>query len=118
MERDNKTVMKITQSIIANQIAFDFNHEIKHTVYFKHRLKKILNQLIPELEKAEKNEFDQFFDEQENITDELYDVQREMTRQLSTLGLMHFQNVSEIIQAYKKDPKSIQGIVNKINKKH
>ena len=39
------TLTKISQSIIANQIAYDFNHEIKFTQYYKQDLKQKLNQL-------------------------------------------------------------------------
>ena len=46
--KDNKvqplkpdTLTKISQSIIANQIAYDFNHEIKFTQYYKQFKAKI-----------------------------------------------------------------------------
>ena len=41
------TLTKISQSIIANQIAYDLNHEIKFTQYYKQDLKQKLNQLQP-----------------------------------------------------------------------
>lgn len=116
MTQQEKTLTAITQSIIANQIAYDLNHEIKFTGYYKHDLKNALNRLMPILKKAEQNEFDNFFNKEENPTNELYDAQDEMIKAISSLGIIHFKNIAEIVRAYEKDPKSINGIVNKINK--
>lgn len=116
MTKEEKTLTAITSSIIANQIAYDLNHEIRFTGYYKHNLKNALNRLLPLLKKAEQQEFDKFFDTQEKATNELYQAQTEMIAEISQLGIIHFQNITEIIRAYKKSPKSIQGIINKINK--
>lgn len=110
------TLTKISQSIIANQIAYHLNHEIRFTGYFKHKLKNALNLLDKELLKAEKEEFDKFFDQVETPTNELCEIQTEMVKEIASVGLIHFGNILEIVKAYKKNPKSIEGIVKKINK--
>ena len=58
---------KVTQSIIANQIALNLNEAIKHTNYYKQKLKQYLNLLLPELIKSEK-EYDLFFDTEEETS--------------------------------------------------
>jgi len=111
------TLTKISQSVIANQVAYHLNHEIRFTGYYKHELKMKLNALDKELLKAEKKEFDKFFNEVETPTDELCEIQTEMVKEIASAGLIHFGNILEMVKAYKKDPKSIEGIVNKINKR-
>lgn len=113
MKTDTKT--KITQSIISNQLAFEFNHAIKFTRYYKHKLKNILNNLNKELRKAEREEFELFYDVSEEYTDELYNHQSKLVQQIASIGLEHFSNISSMLDAYLKNPKSINGIVNKIN---
>ena len=121
--KDNKvqplqpdTLTKISQSIIANQIAYDFNHEIKFTRYYKQDLKQKLNQLQPVLAKAEREEYDKFFDCAERASSDTYKAMAEMVQEITSLGLFEFNNIKDIIQAYKKDPKSVYGIAKKVNK--
>lgn len=108
---------KITQSIIANQVALDFNEQIKHTNYYKRSLKNKLNLLLKELIPLEKKEFDLFYENAEQACSDCHEAQRNMITELSSLEFYHFDNVRQIIIAYKKDPKSIEGIVKKINKR-
>lgn len=112
----SKNLTKITQSIIANQVALDFNDQIKHTNYYKKNLKNKLNLLLKELIPLEKKEFDLFYENSEQACVDCYECQREMIKELSSLEFWHFDNIRQLIIAYKKDPKSLQGIVRKINK--
>lgn len=121
--KDNKvqplqpdTLTKISQSIIANQIAYDFNHEIKFTQYYKQDLKQKLNQLQPVLAKAELEEYDKFFNTAERASSDTYKAMMEMVQEITSLGLFEFNNIRDIIQAYKKDPKSVYDIAKKVNK--
>lgn len=116
LTKKDKVLTKITQSIIANEVAYNFNHDIKFTPYYKHQLKKYFRLLETELIKAQKTEFDVMFDKEEGITDEVHEKMAEMIREISSVGLFDFENITNIVRAYKSSPNSINGIVNKILK--
>lgn len=106
---------KITHAIIANQIALNNNEAIKHTQYYKKELKQKLNLLMPELIKAEKD-YDEFFNKIEDSTSEVYAVYSDFVKAIASVPIWECKNLTLIIQAYNKDPKSIEGIVKKILK--
>lgn len=106
---------KITHAIIINEIAKNANHEIKFTKYYKGILKNRLNQLLPELYKCEPD-YDAFFEKVEDSTGVVYEVYENYIKAIGSIPIWECQNITSIIEAYKKDPKSIQGIVNKILK--
>lgn len=108
-------VNKITHAIIINQIALNRNEEIKHTPYYKKGLKQKLNLLMPELVKSEKD-YDEFFDTIEDSTSEVYKVYDEYTKAVASVPIYDCKNITLIIEAYRKDPKSIEGICKKILK--
>lgn len=109
-------ITKLSQSIIANQIANNFNHELTGTKYYKQKLKASINLVQKELVKAEVIEYDALFDQKPEVTAEVYEIMEKMVKELCSVGLFHFGSITEIIKAFKKDPNSIQGIVNKINR--
>lgn len=109
-------VTKISQSILANQIAYNFLFEIEQTKYNKQRLKMLLKQINEELKKAEKTEYDLLYDKKESATRETYSAMEEMVKEISELGLFHFDNIKEMIRAYKKNPASVMGIAKKLNR--
>ena len=116
-----KTAQKVSQAIIVNQIALHYNSEIKHTKFYKHNLKKHLNLLIQELEKAEKKEFELMF-EKDNLDEIVINFQNlfcEMVNELATIDIQYVGEIAGIIKAYKKDSKSLLGITKKVlnNKK-
>lgn len=103
----------ITHAIIANQIALNKNEAVKHTPYYKQGLKQKLNLLMPELIKAEKD-YDDFFEAKENSTVAVYEAYEKFINAVASVPIWECENITAIIQAYRKDPKSIEGIVNKI----
>lgn len=111
----------ISQSIIANQIALNMNTLIVsepqyYKQNFKALMKPVISKLQSELIKAEAKEYDKFDDMARTATDALYYSGEKMVKEIASLGIFHFENIHEILLAYKEDPKSIQGIVNKINR--
>jgi hypothetical protein len=106
---------KVVTSIIANQFALECNENVKHTTHYKRRLKQVLNPAITELIKAEP-EFDDVYNQLEGQARQVTDVVRRLAQKLASLGIHHFDNVSDMVDAYEKDQKSIYGIVNKINR--
>lgn len=109
------SVDKITHAIIINEIAKNANHEIKFTKYYKGILKNRLNQLMPELYKCEPD-YDEFFKQVEDSTGVVYEIYDNFIKAIASVPIWECQNITKIIEAYKKDPKSIEGIVNKILK--
>ena len=109
-------VDKITLAIVVNEIAKNANHEIKFTKFYKGILKNRLNQLLPELYKCEPD-YDEFFNKVEETTSLVYDVYDAYLKAIASIPIWECQNITAIIEAYKKDPKSIEGFVNKFLKK-
>jgi hypothetical protein len=109
------TTDKVNHAIIINQIALNNNEAIKHTQYYKRSLKAKLNTLLQELYSCEKD-YDAFFNSEENSTCDVYDVYERYTKAISSIPIYECENIILIIEAYKKDPKSIEGICKKILK--
>jgi len=106
---------KITHAIIANQLALNHNEDLKHTKFFKQSLKQKLNQLLPELIKCEP-EYDAFFNKIEGSTTEVYAEYDLFIQAIASVPIWDSRNVRLIIEAYNKDPKALEGIINKILK--
>ena len=106
---------KITHSIIANQLALNHNESLKHTSIYKQALKNKLNNLLSELVKYEKD-YDEFFNKVEDSTCEVYNIYDNYIKAIASIPIYDAQNIITIINAYKKDSKSIEGICRKILK--
>ncbi len=115
MDSKDKRLTKIAQSIIANQIAYDFNHELKFTNVYRHKLKKYLNLLLPELKKCEFQGYDKLANVEEEHTINVYEAMENFLNELKGMMIFDLPYLTEIIKAYKKNPKRLEGIVNKIN---
>src|SRR5690554_3496986 len=113
MTQQNK--LKIAQSIVANQVAMNYLYEIKFTPYAKHKLKNLLNQVTNELEKCEKIEYDKLDNEIEENNYVYYSVS-EAVKEIAGIDVLQMPDIINILRAYKKDPRSMVGIANKILK--
>lgn len=107
---------KVTQSIIANQLALNCNEALKYTGYYKKELKAHLNKTIPLLIKAESEEFDKIFDSQPGAASDVYNVMDALVKEIAATSIPEYSSIIFLIQAYRKDPKSIKGIVNRVLK--
>lgn len=116
MSQQLDQIHRITHAIIANQIALNYNEAIKHTPFYKQKLKMKMNQLLPELIRAEAD-YDEFWAALLKETQEVTEAFDEFVKTISSVPIWDCRNVSAIIKAYQKDPASIEGIVKKINKK-
>src|SRR6478672_1677712 len=96
---------KVTQSIIASQLALNLNEEVKHTNRYRGRLKYTLNHAIVELVKSEKN-YDIIFDKAEEACVSTYDELAEAVKEFADLGIHHAANIRDMFRAFKKDPAS------------
>lgn len=117
-EKLNKTLEKITKSIILSQMACDALEDIKHTNYYKKELKNKLNLVLKELIKAEEKEFDLVYDAASDSTDQISNNIMAFVQLLMKERFTDSVSLMSIIMAYKINPKAIGGIANKIlNKK-
>ncbi len=62
MTKQEKYLDSLTGAVILNQLALNFNEDLKYTKFYKHELKKSLNIVIKHLIKAESKEFDKVFE--------------------------------------------------------
>ena len=114
LSKENLYFLKISQSIIANQVAYNFLHEIQFTPFYKQRLKNLLGQVNQELMKHEKELYDKIDELKEN--ENVYYSASELVNRLSGLTMDKFPDIINMLEAYKKSPESINGIVNKVLK--
>lgn len=105
---------KLAAAIICNQIALHYNEELKHTPYYSKEIKHRINLLLPELMKKERLEFDRIFDKNDKIVETVTGNLMGAINAMLEMDFQDFVVVGNIIQAYKKDPKSIVGITNKV----
>lgn len=113
MAQQNK--LKIAQSIVANQVAMNYLHEIRFTPYAKQKLKNLLNQVNNELEKCERIEYDKLDNEIEENNYVYYSVS-EAVKEIAGIDVLQIPDIINVLRAYKKDQKSMIGIANKILK--
>lgn len=106
---------KITRTIIASQITLNYLEEVKHTTLYRQALKNKINLLLPELIKNEPH-FDEFFSKVEDSTVQTYEAYDNYIKAIASVPIWECRNISMIIEAYKADPKSIEGICKKILK--
>ena len=109
-----REVDKITTSVMSVQLTLNLLESIKHTPYFQKELKRSLNLCLPHLINSEKQYYDNFFEVKEESTTQVYQVYEDFVRLIAGVAIYDMQNISSIIEAYRKDPKSIEGITNKI----
>ena len=117
-ELSRKQLEAITESVVFNYLAMVYNEEIKHTSAYKHQLKRDLNKVIKTLEAAETKEFDRIFDISDDtakFVDSISSSIIDMIKNLRTKApQMSIFMKSNILNAYAKDPKRIEGIASKI----
>lgn len=109
-----KTLLKISESLVASKVALHSLTEIKHTKYYRHNLKVKLKQVITELEKVEAKEVQFVIDEEDDIFHHFCEVKEDLFKAIAKLGVQNYDNILKILIAYSISPERIQGIVNKI----
>jgi hypothetical protein len=109
-----KDTDKITHIIINCQMLNNRLFDAFSNRFFKQNLKAKCNTFLQELIKIEKNYYDKFFDAKEQSTIDVYNVYENFINQVSNIPIWEMENITSILKAYEKDPKSIEGITNKI----
>jgi hypothetical protein len=115
-EIDDKTAIALISSIIANQIALDFNEKIIHTSVYKHDLKRKLKEVNQTLIKAEMQDFD-FLEKAATgrYAGDLHEIQGTMIDIIAELGLYNFAYIIQVLQAFKKNKTVVMWLADKLN---
>ena len=105
---------KQTHIKVIAQVLFNYISDYKADNYFTGKFKMFVNSFIIQLKEVERKNFDKALELEEEATTVIYDVVDDFYKQVSTIPIWDMQNITQIIDAYYKDQKSIEGITNKI----
>jgi len=106
----------LTGAILSNYIALYYNEKLKYTRFYKQELKRKLNISNKELLIHEEREFDLILDADESVT---HNVSGKLISFMDLIIRDGFDShliLSNVITAFNRDPKRLEGIVNKILK--
>jgi hypothetical protein len=109
-----KQAMQLTNIIITSQILLNRLSDYKADYPLKLILKQNTNRLLENLKQIEKEYYDELDTVATDQMDVCYNVTDEFVQKISGVDLDDMQNVMMIIDAYRKDPSSIEGIIKKI----
>jgi len=106
---------KIVHSILSCTLALHYTEQLKHTKFYVQKRKNLLNQILFELKKEE-----HLFNNLESVvSQQLIDIYNNFYDFINIAGKINIEESGEItaiIEAYKKDKKSMLGITKKILK--
>lgn len=107
---------KLIKVFFLSQILANELHELQIKHAGVGRLKSKLKNLNSELIRLSEQHFDKLDSQAEQETNVIYDVTDDFIKLVSNVPVEHYTELQAIYKAYKKDPKSIIGIVKKIIK--
>lgn len=105
---------KITHLVINAQVLNNRLSDALIQGIFKQSLKNKAKLFLDELLKVEAEYYDKFFNDIEDSTIQVYDVYEKFFNTISNVPIYEMENISTMLEAYKKDKKSIEGICRKI----
>jgi len=114
MTQKEITTHKIITGVLAMQISSNILTDLQSAKVFKSSLKMHINNTINALKEVELEHYDNFFNAKENETASVYEVYENFIKVISQVPIYDAENLLLMYEAYKKDPKSMQGITNKI----
>lgn len=106
----------LAKSILANQQALNYNEQLKHSQFYKGKIKEFSRPLIIALLKAEKNEFDKVDKVDTNAVDNVFNQMNTVFETIAKCPFLDFEELNTVIKALAKDRSSILGIANKVLK--
>jgi hypothetical protein len=112
------TIEKVTASIVANYVANHYNNEVKHTPVYNGKLKVAFKPVMIQLEKIERNYYDQL-DDNEISSNALEYTSQNLINFIQDIVQFPFTEatiIQKILTAFRVDPKRIEGIADKIIK--
>ena len=107
---------KISASMISLHVAGFFLNEIRSTKYGKGLLKKYINLVLKEIEKAEKKEVEMLYQAEEEATAQVTNVSIDFIQEIALVPYEDQDEVRALINAHRKDRKRMLSIAKKILK--
>jgi len=105
---------KVITGVLAMQISSNILTYLKSFKVFKNSTKMHINRAIDALKEVEIEHYDKFFEAKENETSGVYEVYENFIKVIAQVPIYDAENSLKMYEAYKKDPKSMEGITNKI----
>ena len=114
MKLKEETTHKLITGVLAMQISQNILIDLQGLKLFKNSLKMQINRTIDLLTDVERKYYDDFFNSKESETSQVYEVYENFIKEISKVPIYDAENLLTLYKAYKKDPKSMEGITNKI----
>jgi hypothetical protein len=105
---------KQTHIKVVAQVLFNYISDYKADNYFTGKFKMFVNSFIVQLKEVEKKNFDRALELQEEAATEVYNALDLYLRTISSVPVWDMPNITQVINAYYLDQKSIEGITKKI----
>ena len=102
----------LAKSILANQYALHCNEILKHSPYYKGRLKEVLRPCINILINAERKEFEKVDDVDTKKVDEIFKSMENLFETMSKRVLTDYYEMDLILKEYAKRPDEVMNILN------
>jgi hypothetical protein len=102
----------LAKSILANQYALHCNEVLKHSKYYKGRLKEVLRPCINILINAERKEFEKVDDVDTQRVDEIFKSMENLFETMSKRVLTDYYEMDLILKEYAKRPEEVMNILN------
>lgn len=102
----------LAKSILANQYALHCNEVLKHSPYYKGRLKEVLRPCINILINAERKEFEKIDSVDTKKIDEVFKSMELLFENMGKRVLTDFQEMDMILNEYAKRPEEVMNILN------
>lgn len=109
-----KMLESITGSVISSYVALHYLETLKSYGIIKQKEKNLLNKTINSLQEIEKKQFDAIFNLHEKKVHMISSNLITFFDEVMKTGFTDQMLLQNMIIAYKKDPKSIEGIINKV----
>jgi hypothetical protein len=105
---------KITASIVYNYLALYHNEQVKHTAYYKSKLKETLRPALIQLQKVERKEFDKMENVESYVTHQVSSNIINYMDQMIKGSFTDTLLLASMQMAYKKNPQEIEKTINKV----
>lgn len=102
----------LAKSILANQYALHCNEVLKHSPYYKGRLKEVLRPCINILINAERKEFEKVDDVDTEKVDLIFKSMESLFENMSKRVLTDYYQMDLILKEYAKRPEEVMNLLN------
>ena len=103
---------------ILSQVLQFYIAQMKANNWFTGVFKNFVSNFLKQFQKLESKYFDEYFKHKEEETLVLYDTYEKYIQKVAEVPLWEMKNVTDLIDAYLLDQKSMIGIAKKVHKNH